>query len=62
VNIETIQTAIQKGKTVFIKGHNESHPITFFKVHNGIITIEAGNVRRFKIAALDYFLSKAVIL
>ncbi len=59
--IEQVQLAIAKGHHVYFKNHNENHPVTFFKISNGLITIEAGNVRRFKISALDYFLRKATI-
>lgn len=59
---QEIQAAIQKGKYVYIKGHNESRQITVFKVWKDLITIECGNVRRFRIDALDYFLRKAVIV
>jgi hypothetical protein len=58
--IEEIQTAIAKGKIVVIKGHNMGTPVTFFKVWRNMITIEAGNVRRFKIGALDHFLRHAI--
>jgi len=61
MTIDNIQTAILKGKTVIIRNHNENTPLTVFKVYRDIITIEAGNVRRFKIGALDYFLSHTVI-
>lgn len=59
---EQIQDAIRKGKYVYIKNHNEQARVTLFKVWGRLITIEAGNVRRFKIEALDYFLKRAVIL
>jgi len=60
--IDEIQTAIAKGKFVYFKNHNENNAVTLFKVWNNIITIECGNVRRFKISALDYFLNKAEII
>jgi len=59
--INEIQTAIAKGKFVCIKNHNEGRQITLFKVWKNLITIECGNVRRFKIGALDYFLNHVVI-
>lgn len=61
-NIEEIQTAISKGKYVYFKNHNENNRVTFLKVWNNIITIECGNVRRFKIGALDYFLNRVEII
>jgi ABC-type polysaccharide/polyol phosphate transport system ATPase subunit len=61
MTIEQIQTAIAKGKNVSFSNHNEGRKVTFFKVSHGIITIQAGNVRRFKESALDYFLNRVVI-
>ena len=62
ITLEEVQTVISKGKFVFIKNHNENNQITLFKVWNNIITIECGNVRKFKIDALDYFLRNIVVL
>jgi hypothetical protein len=58
---EQIQNAIAKGKTVYFRNHNENARVTFFKVSHGIITIQAGNVRRFRETALQNFLGRAVI-
>jgi len=62
MTISEIQTAICKGKYVYIKGHNEGRQITLFQVTNRFITIRCENVRRFKLGALDHFLRNAVII
>jgi hypothetical protein len=61
VTTEQIQTAIAKGKYVCFKGHNEGLKVKTFQVTKRFITIEAGNVRRFKIGALDHFLRNVII-
>jgi len=61
MTLDQIQTAIAKGKYVCFKGHNEARPVTVFQVTKRFITIECGNVRRFKIGALDHFLRNVLV-